>query len=92
MVSLSFGNTNTFKSLDNLREKLFDAHPTLSNYDIVPESNLSTIKFEESAKHDIKINIDTINYYQTNIVARNSETMKQCKESKNKIQKTGTDN
>ena len=92
LVSLSFGNTNTFKSLDNLREKLFDAHPTLSHYDIVPELNLSAIKFEESAKHDIKINIDTIDYYQTNIVARNSETMKQCKESKNKIQKTGTDN
>jgi NADH-quinone oxidoreductase subunit G len=92
LVSLSFGNTNTFKSLDGLREKLFDAHPTLSNYDIVPESNLSTIKFEESVNQDIKINIDAIDYYQTNIVARNSETMKQCKDSKNKIQKTGTDN
>ena len=92
LVSLSFGNTNTFKSLDNLREKLFDAHPTLSHYDIVPELNLSAIKFEEVVNQNIKINVDSIDYYQTNIVARNSETMKQCKESKNKIQKTGTDN
>ena len=92
LISLSFGNTNTFKSLDDLREKLFDTHPTLSNYDIVPELNLSAIKFEEAVSQDIKINIDTIDYYQTNIVARNSETMKQCKDSKNKIQKTGTDN
>jgi len=92
LVSLSFGNTNTFKSLDNLREKLFDAYPALCQYDIVPELNLSAIKFEEVVNQDIKINIDSIDYYQTNIVARNSETMKQCKESKNKIQKTGTDN
>ena len=92
LISLSFGNANTFKSLDDLREKLFDTHPTLSHYDIVPELNLSSIKFEDAVSQDIKINIDTIDYYQTNIVARNSETMKQCKESKNKIQKTGTDN
>ena len=92
LVSLSFGNTNTFKSLDDLREKLFDAYPALDQYDIVPELNLSAIKFEEVVNQDIKININAIDYYQTNIVARNSETMKQCKESKNKIQKTGTDN
>jgi NADH-quinone oxidoreductase subunit G len=92
LISLSFGNTNTFKSLDNLREKLFDAYPALGQYDIVPELNLSAIKFEEVVNQDIQINVDTIDYYQTNIVARNSETMKQCKESKNKIQKTGTDN
>ena len=92
IISLSFGNANTFKSLDDLREKLFDAYPTLRHYDVVPELNLSGINFEESVKQDLKVNIDTIDYYQTNIIARNSETMKQCKESKSKIQKTGTDN
>ena len=67
-------------------------HSRLGNYDLLPETDLDTIKIDRHDKKDFKVDIDLIDYYQSNIIARASMTMSECKNSKTQNKKTGTEN
>ena len=81
-----------FDSFESLRELMLKEHSRLGNYDQLPETNLDTIKIDHHVKKDFKVDIDLIDYYQSNIIARASTTMSECKNSKTLNKKTGTEN
>jgi NADH-quinone oxidoreductase subunit G len=81
-----------FDSFESLRELMLKEHSRLGNYDLLPETDLDTIKIDRHVKQDFKVNIDLIDYYQSNIIARASTTMSECKNSKTQNKKTGTEN
>jgi NADH-quinone oxidoreductase subunit G len=81
-----------FDSFESLRELMLKEHSRLGNYDQLPETNLDTIKIDRHVKKDFKVDIDLIDYYQSNIIARASTTMSECKNSKTLNKKTGTEN
>ena len=81
-----------FDSFESLRELMLKEHSRLGNYDQLPETNLDTIKIDRYVKKDFKVDIDLIDYYQSNIIARASTTMSECKNSKTLNRKTGTEN
>ena len=81
-----------FDSFESLRELMLKDHSRLGNYDQLPETDLDTIKIDRHVKKDFKVDIDLIDYYQSNIIARASTTMSECKNSKTQNKKTGTEN
>ena len=81
-----------FDSFESLRELMLKEHSRLGNYDQLPETDLDTIKIDHHVKKDFKVDIDLIDYYQSNIIARASTTMSECKNSKTLNKKTGTEN
>ena len=81
-----------FDSFESLRELMLKEHNRLGNYDQLPETDLDTIKIDRHVKKDFKVDIDLIDYYQSNIIARASTTMSECKNSKILNKKTGTEN
>jgi NADH-quinone oxidoreductase subunit G len=81
-----------FDSFESLRELMLKEHSRLGSYDQLPETNLDTIKIDHHVKKDFKVDIDLIDYYQSNIIARASTTMSECKNSKTLNRKTGTEN
>ena len=81
-----------FDSFESLRELMLKEHSRLGNYDQLPETNLDTIKIDRHVKKDFKVDVDLIDYYQSNIIARASTTMSECKNSKTLNKKTGTEN
>ena len=81
-----------FDSFESLRELMLKEHSRLGNYDQLPETDLDTIKIDRHVKKDFKVDVDLIDYYQSNIIARASTTMSECKNSKTLNKKTGTEN
>ena len=81
-----------FDSFESLRELMLKEHSRLGNYDQLPETDLDTIKIDRHVKKNFKVDIDLIDYYQSNIIARASTTMSECKNTKILNKKTGTEN
>jgi NADH-quinone oxidoreductase subunit G len=81
-----------FDSFESLRELMLKEYSRLGNYDQLPETDLDKIKIDRHVKKDFKVDIDLIDYYQSNIIARASTTMSECKNSKTLNKKTGTEN
>ena len=81
-------NFNTF---EELREQMTKNFESLGKYDDLQKSDFKKIDILKHTRKDIKVKIDDIDFYQTNIVARSSKTMQECKSIKHQLKKTGTD-
>ena len=57
-------------------------YPSLGDYDKLPKLNYANLTFDNKEKKDFKIVLNKIDYYQTNIIARSSKTMHDCKKMK----------
>ncbi len=78
-------------SLKKIRAELEKDHPAILNYDLLTEINLADLDISYPGSIDHKFQLDEIDYYQTNIIAKSSLTMNECKASKQSFEKTGTD-
>ncbi len=79
-------------SFEDLRNEMIEEYSILGNYDHLPSIDYEKINYSNHVKKDFKIDIDKIDYFQTNIIARSSKTMKECKLAKLQPKKTGTEN
>ena len=91
-ISKSKGSNYSYGSFESLREEMINEHKLLGIYDKIQLSNIKNLKIERHIKKDHLIQINNIDYYQTNIVARSSQTMNKCKLAKQQPRKTGTEN
>ena len=71
-----------FKNFNELRKKMVSEYPFLGEYDKLPELNYNNLTFNSEEKRDFNIVLNPIDYYQTNIIARSSKTMHNCKKIK----------
>ena len=72
---------------------MFEAYPNLSKIDQLPKVDFDKLSISNSLDTlDSKVVFDSIDYYQTNEIARSSKTMIDCKLSKENLSKTGTEN
>ena len=91
-IAKSKGSNHNYVSFDSLREEMVNEHKSLGIYDEIQPSDIENLKIERHVKKDHLIEINNIDYYQTNIVARSSQTMNECKLAKQQPRKTGTEN
>ena len=81
-----------YNSFEDLKKNMISEHNILGSFDRIPEINYSKVNVETYEKIDFKVKINEIDYYQTNIIARSSKTMMECKLSKLNDKKNGTEN
>ena len=91
-IAESKGSNHGYSSFENLREEMISEHKSLGIYDEIQLSDIENLKIEKHIKKDHLIEINNVDYYQTNIVARSSQTMNECKLAKQQPRKTGTEN
>ena len=91
-IAKSKGSNHGYSSFENLREEMISEHKSLGVYDEIQSSDIENLKIERHVKKDHLIEINNVDYYQTNIVARSSQTMNECKLAKQQPRKTGTEN
>jgi NADH-quinone oxidoreductase subunit G len=91
-IAKSKGSNHGYSSFENLREEMINDHKSLGVYDEIQPSDIENLKIERHVKKDHLIEINNIDYYQTNIIARSSKTMDECKSAKQQPRKTGTEN
>ncbi len=87
-----FGKQIDYNNFNELQNLLIKEYPVFKDLDQIPQKDFKNLIIKDLAKIDRKIKIDEIDYYKTNIVARSSPTMSECKSAKFKLNKTGTDN
>lgn len=81
-----------YNSFEDLKKNMISEHNMLGCFDRIPEIDYSKVNVEANEKIDFKVKINEIDYYQTNIIARSSKTMMECKLSKLNDKKNGTEN
>lgn len=81
-----------YNSFEDLKKNMISEHNMLGCFDRIPEIDYSKVNIEAYEKIDFKVKINEIDYYQTNIIARSSKTMMECKLSKLNDKKNGTEN
>ena len=91
-IAKSKGSNHHYVSFESLREEMINEHKSLGIYDEIQPSDIENLKIERHIKKDHLIEINNVDYYQTNIVARSSQTMSECKLAKQQPRKTGTEN
>ena len=91
-IAKSKGSNHGYSSFENLKEEMISEHKSLGIYDEIQPSDIENLKIERHIKKDHLIEINNVDYYQTNIVARSSQTMNECKLAKQQPRKTGTEN
>ena len=92
-LSEALGKSLKFNTLDQLRNKMFESYPQLSTIDQLPKNDLNKLSISNTLDNlDSKVIFNSIDYYQSNEIARSSKTMLNCKLSKNELSKTGTEN
>ena len=81
-----------YNSFEDLKKNMILEHNMLGSFDRTPEIDYSKVNVETYEKIDFKVKINEIDYYHTNIIARSSKTMMECKLSKLNDKKNGTEN
>ena len=91
-IAKSKGSNHGYGSFESLREEMINEHKLLGIYDKIQLSDIENLKIVKHIKKDHLIEINNIDYYKTNIIARSSKTMDECKSAKQQPRKTGTEN
>ena len=81
-LSFAIKNKSLFQSKDILIDNMFNYLNSKKNL----VANISDKNFIEET-----INVDVIDYYYSNVIARSSKTMTECRNSRLNLKKTGTE-
>ena len=79
LINKKLKNYPIFKNFLELREDSIKKIKNHSDYDLLPKINTKLIKYENSEFFNENIEIDQLDYYFSNAIARSSKTMSDCK-------------
>ena len=82
-ISEKFKQKTLFKNRENLLN-------SMKNYLNIKKIRNNEVKIKEYSEDEIIV-VDEIDYYHSNVIARASKTMSECKNARMEIKKTGTD-
>ena len=80
-----------FNTIEQLRSKIFESFSILPEINQLPKVKTENLSIASVDTLDSKVHFTSIDYYQTNEIARSSKTMMECKTAREQLAKTGTD-
>ena len=86
------GNKNDTLKFDILRDESLNLVKNFSKINELPEFKLSEEKNNTSEFISEEISIKDLDYYFSNAISRSSKTMSECRQIRQKLKKTGTNN
>ena len=92
LIIKKLGKRDDFINFENLRKESLSLVKNFSEINSLPKFN--TTKNENHTVEFVSENIEIkdINYYFSNSISRASKTMSECRQIRQKVKKTGTDN
>ena len=90
-LSKALGKSLNINSRKELEERLINSNSIHSKIGEIVRSKVDTNKTQEFSFVNSKIEIDFVDYYFSNHIARSSITMNECRSIKNKLLSTGTE-
>ena len=92
LINYNLNNSDLFSNFSSIRKLALQEIPNFSEIDLLPK-NKKIIKIATLLEaFNEKININNIDYYYSNSVARASKTMSDCRNISNDNKKNGTNN
>ena len=92
LINYSLTNSDLFLDFSSIRKLALQEIPNFSKIDLLPKDK-KTIKIATLLEaFNEKININNIDYYYSNSIARASKTMSDCRNISNDNKKNGTNN
>jgi len=82
LINKKLKNDFIFKNFRELREDTLKKIKNHSDYDLLPKKNTELIKSEDAEFFNENLEIDKLDYYFSNAIARSSKTMSDCKTTK----------
>ena len=92
LILKKMGKNENLLNFDNLRKEVLNLIPNFTKINELPKYKLSGSKKCSSSFFSEDINIKELDYYFTNSISRASKTMSECRQIKQNIKKTGTNN
>ena len=89
-LSKALGKSLNINSRKELEERLINSKSIHSKIGEIVKSKVDTIETQKFSFINSKLDIDFVDYYFSNHIARSSMTMKECRSIKNKLLSTGT--
>ena len=79
LINKKIKNESLFKNFSTLRDSVIKKIKNHSDYDLLPNTNVQLLNFEDCEFFNEDIEINKIDYYFSNAIARSSKTMSECK-------------
>ena len=79
LINKKIKNESLFKNFNTLRDSVIKKIKNHSDYDLLPNTNVQLLNFEDCEFFNEDIEINKIDYYFSNAIARSSKTMSECK-------------
>ncbi len=92
LVFKKLEKTEHLTNFESLRKEVLNLIPNFTNLNELPRFQEPKIKSISSNFVSEKVNIRELDYFFTNAISRASKTMSECRQIRQKIKKTGTDN
>ena len=92
LILKKFKKEESLTKFDFLRKEVLNLIPNFSKLNELPILRDSVVKNSSQIFISEKIDIKELDYYFTNSISRASKTMSECRQIKQKLQKTGTEN
>jgi NADH-quinone oxidoreductase subunit G len=90
-LSTALGKSLNINSRKELEERLINSNSIHSKIGEIVRSKVDTNETQKFSFVNSKIEIDFVDYYFSNHIARSSITMNECRSIKNKLLSTGTE-
>ncbi len=92
LILKKFSENKNLFSFDGLRKEVLELIPNFTQLNYLP--NFSENEFEHTSSHfeSEEVVIKELDYYFTNSISRASKTMSECRQIKQNLKKTGTNN
>ena len=92
LILKNLGKNEYLSNFENLRNEVLKLIPNFTKINELPSINN---KIDVDKNHDFfseEVNIKELDYFFTNAISRASKTMSECRQIKQKLKKTGTNN
>ena len=86
------GMNDNLLNFEKLRKEVINLLPNFTKLNDLPSFNGSKINQNKSDFFSEQINIKEIDYFYSNSISRASKTMSECRQIKQNLKKTGTNN
>tara|TARA_B100000886_G_scaffold336973_1_gene296775 strand:- start:386 stop:2443 length:2058 start_codon:yes stop_codon:yes gene_type:complete len=92
LIFKKLNNNKNLLNFDSLRKEVLETIPNFTNLNDLPSFKETKIENVSTNFISEKIYIKELDYFFTNSISRASKTMSECRQIRQKSQKTGTDN
>ena len=92
LILKRLGKNENLSKFDSLREEVLSLIPNFTKINELPNNINDGVNVTSSNFYSEHVNLKELDYFYSNSISRASKTMSECRQIKNNLKKTGTNN